>query len=512
MSLSVDAQSPGAAIPTNFLGLSFEEANLKSNGVGVVGYMFDSTNTQLLTLFTNLGIKHLRIGGITVDTNNEVIPYYFPSNQDVDALFRFAKAAGTQVIFSVQLLNGNANNDAALAAYAWTNYSQYMTALAIGNEPDGYGSQDPQITGFSTYYTKWTTFMQTITNVIPTAKFYAPDSAGPGWAGQFANADVGSTNVIGIDSHFYFGGNSSSLTAAQIVAGMLSSNWDNSTYPSDWNATIAITSADGFSTYRTTEFNSYVVNYPGLWGGNNTFASALFACDGMHWWAANGSSGVNFHTFLGKYNATIFYDASSNYTVFPIGYGQKAFSIGSQGAVIPVTITNTNGLNVTAYGVGSTSNVFVTIINKEFGNGSQNASVTITPTGITNGTVQVMFAMATNGAFATNGITLGGAVITNNAPFQGQWTSLGYLTNGQCTVTVPITSIAIIQIQQTTQLPPPTLSIQRAGAQVQLIWNNGVLQSATNAVGPYADITNATSPDTISVTNSHQFFRVRLPE
>jgi hypothetical protein len=513
VSVAVNTQSPGAVIPTNFLGLSFEEANLKSNGVGVVGYMFDSTNTQLLTLFTNLGIKHLRIGGITVDTNNEVIPYYFPSNQDVDALFRFVRAAGVQVIFSVQLLNGNVSNDVALAAYTWTNYSQYLTALAIGNEPDGYGSRDPQITSFSSYYAKWTTFADAINSAVPAAKFYAPDSAGPAWAADFANADVGSTNVIGIDSHFYFGGDPSSLTPQQYVAGMLSSNWDNSTYPSDYNATIAITSADGFPVYRSTEFNSYVVSYPGVWGGNNVFASALFACDAAHWWAAHGSGGVNFHTFLGKYNATIFYDSSSNYVIFPIGYGQKAFSIGSQGSVIPVTITNTNGLNVTAYGVGSSSNVFVTIINKEYGYGAMNASVTIAPAGITNGTVQAMFLMAANGAFATNSVTLGGAVITNNALFQGQWTPLGSLTNGQCVVTVPITSAAIVQIQAVTQSPPPTLSIQRlAGGQVQLNWNYGVLQSATNATGLFSDLTNATSPATIAPTNALQYYRVRAAQ
>ena len=514
VSLTVNTQSPGAVIPTNFLGLSFEEANLKSNGVGVVGYMFDSTNTQLVTLFTNLGIKSLRIGGITVDTNNEVIPYYFPTNQDVDALFRFAKAAGVQVLFSVQLLNGNSNADVALASYTWSNYNQYLTALAIGNEPDGYGSQDPQITSFSTYYSKWTTFANTIASAVPQAKFYAPDSAGPTWAGDFANADVGATNVIGIDSHFYFGGNSSGLTAQQIVAGLLSSNWDNSTYPSDYNASIAITSSDGFPVYRSTEFNSYVAPYPGLPGGNNVFASALFACDAAHWWAAHGSSGVNFHTFLGKYNATVFYDANSNYTIFPIGYGQKAFDVGGHGSVIPVTITtNTSGLNVTAYGVGSTSNVFVTIINKEYGNGAQNASVIIAPAGITNGSVQAMFLMATNGAFATNGVTLGGAVIPNNAPFQGQWTPMGFLTNGQCVVTVPITSVAIVQIQAGTQAPPPTLSIQKlSGGQVQLNWSNGTLQSATNAAGPYSDNTNATSPDAITVTNARQFFRVRAAQ
>ena len=48
--MTVNTQSPGVLIPTNFLGLSFETANLQSNGVNVAGYMFDSSDTELVTL------------------------------------------------------------------------------------------------------------------------------------------------------------------------------------------------------------------------------------------------------------------------------------------------------------------------------------------------------------------------------------------------------------------------------------------------------------------------------
>lgn len=118
VTVTVNTQSPGFFIPTNFLGLSFEEDNLQPGGVGVSGYMFDSTNTEMITLFTNLGIKNLRIGGITVDTNNIDIPPYLPTNQDIDALFSFARAAGVDVSLSVRLLNGDPYQDAAIVGYA----------------------------------------------------------------------------------------------------------------------------------------------------------------------------------------------------------------------------------------------------------------------------------------------------------------------------------------------------------------------------------------------------------
>jgi hypothetical protein len=243
-----------------------------------------------------------------------------------------------------------------------------------------------------------------------------------------------------------------------------------------------------------------------VWGGNNTFAAALFSCDAAHWWAAHGSAGVDFHTFLGKYNATVYYDTDGNYQIYPIGYGEKAFQIGSHGAVIPVTMTNTNGLNLTAYGVGSSNDLFVTIVNKEYGSNPDNAAVTIIPRGIPAGSVRAMFLMATNGVAATNGVTLGGAFLTNNAAFDGQWTELGYLTNGQCVVTVPISSAAIVEIQ-----PPPsvTLTLQNLGAgRFQLYWNTGALQSAPTAAGPYTGLPGAASPWLITPTNSQQYYRV----
>lgn len=192
--------------------------------------------------------------------------------------------------------------------------------------------------------------------------------------------------------------------------------------------------------------------------------------DGAHWWASHNCSGVNFHTFLGKYNATIYYDANGNYQFYPIGYGIKGFDVGGHGAVNSLAITNANNLNLTAYAVIDTNNnLFVTIINKEFGTNARDASVTIAPEGFLNGNVMAMFLTAPgNNPFATNGITIGGATITNNAPWAGQWTTLSPLTNGQCTITVPAASAAIIQIQPTTRFYPPVI-VQDLPAQVPLV-------------------------------------------
>src|SRR5580704_11772729 len=128
--LTVDANARGAAIPRDFIGLSFETSNLLPGTNG--SHLFGAENKTLITLFRNIGIKNLRVGGGTVD-----IPRYaVPGQADIDSLFAFAKAADVKVIYSFRLLNGSKTNAAALAQYIWHNYRAQLDAFSIGNEPD----------------------------------------------------------------------------------------------------------------------------------------------------------------------------------------------------------------------------------------------------------------------------------------------------------------------------------------------------------------------------------------
>ena len=67
--------------------------------------------------------------------------------------------------------------------------------------------------------------------------------------------------------------------------------------------------------------------------------------------------------------------------VNPKGYGLKAFDLGGHGSIEPVTISNPDGINLTAYAVRGASEHFVTLINKEHGAGAREANVTIAAPG-----------------------------------------------------------------------------------------------------------------------------------
>ena len=131
--------------------------------------MFSATNTPLITLFQNLGLKSLRIGGATVDMPTVAIP----TNTDIDHLFAFAQAAGVKVIYSLRLLNGSTSADAAAAKYIWTHYRARLDSFAVGNEPDwnSYHQSDPNITNYTSYLANWQKFATTITRAVPGATF-----------------------------------------------------------------------------------------------------------------------------------------------------------------------------------------------------------------------------------------------------------------------------------------------------------------------------------------------------
>jgi hypothetical protein len=143
VTITVDAEHPGPVVPGDFAGLSFERQALNPGNAGVTGRLFRSANTSLVTLFRNLGVRSLRIGGSTVDW---LAPAGAAGNYAlIDSLFAFAAAAGAKVIYTLRLFSpapdpapaGDLKTiNAEIAGYIWRRWQRSLASFAFGNEPD----------------------------------------------------------------------------------------------------------------------------------------------------------------------------------------------------------------------------------------------------------------------------------------------------------------------------------------------------------------------------------------
>ncbi len=480
VTLTVDTASHGYAIPPDFAGLSFETGSERLNNAGVSGYLFSPSDTQLVTLFQNLGIGSLRMGGGSVD---DEIPPGMGSDgyTGIDDLFGFAQLTGTQVIYSLRLLDPSrrpipdlAAHDAAIAQHIAQRYGPNLTAFAIGNEPDwnSYHHSDPLITNYPTYLADWRNFAHTILASVPDARFVGPDTGayttatyynGQSWTQRFAEDASGSGPVVLITQHDYVGAGPKTTTAQQAIDDMLSAAWEGgtsiatgpegpSTYtPNPWlyQHNLAPVLAQGLP-YRMTEANDYL---GGVAGASNAFASALWTLDYMHWWAEHGAAGVNFHNKQWILTDTIVPTPNPcakvcrNWQTAPKGYGIKAFNLGGHGFVEPVTISNPGGVNLTAYAVGAGRTLYVTVINKTQGQ-TPGTQVNIVPKGFPAASAAEM--VLTDGVPGDAGrpdASLGGAAITNASRWLGQWTPLPPEIGGRLTLTVPPATAVVVKVE-----------------------------------------------------------------
>jgi hypothetical protein len=70
-------------------------------------------------------------------------------------------------------------------------------------------------------------------------------------------------------------------------------------------------------------------------------------------------------------------------------------------------------------------------------------------------------------------------------------------------------SLSATQSFTVTVYPPPTITFQVGGGQMQLTWPRGTLQQADNANGPYSDVNGATSPYFVTPNAARKFYRIR---
>jgi hypothetical protein len=462
----VDAKNPGAAIAPHFSGLSFEVSQLLPNADGV--HYFRPDNLPLINLFRTLGIKNLRIGGNTSDRDARRLP----AEADLDSLFAFARAANVKVIYCLRLHKGDPQTDAQTVKYIMDHYAPLVDCFSIGQEPSAYPVEkkdDRPATErmgaaaekyqYSAYAADWKKFAAAIIAAVPDVKFCGPGvHNNADWARKFM-ADFGQSNHVAlITEHLYAGGAGGKVPTPEIGRDrMLSTNFTR-VYEKLHDGFVPLAVSNGLP-YRLEEVNNYFNG--GATNVSNTFASALWGLDFMYWWAAHGAAGLNFHTgdkvvagnSLQPSKYTAFFTATNGFLIRPLGYGIKAFDLGSHGKLIPATISNPGNVSLSTYAVlGDDKNLYLTIINKEHGATARDARISISHSGRSFSLGRVMFLnVPNNDVAATVGETLGSASIQNDGSWTGTWTPLG-MSNfgrgyGMYYLKIPAASAAIVKLE-----------------------------------------------------------------
>lgn len=431
----------GTDLPAQFLGLSMEMSELlPANG----HYYFDTADEPLVQTFRTLGVKSLRVGANNVDKPTVAIP----QEKDIDQLFTFARAVGVKVIYSFRLKAGNPADSARLAAYIGAHYSDTLDCFCIGNEPDFY------LKSWADFFPQWKAHYDAILQAVPTAMFDAP-AAGTKeeYVLKLAKEVYPQGHLKIATNHYYFLGNGREAEKDPAAARnrfLLDSIHEH--YKKEYAKVGAVLAKEGVP-YRIDEMNSCYKG--GAKGSSDTYAETLWGLDCTHWWAAHHIVGVNYHTiesFIAGPDGTF---SAANYSSFvhlpgrtginyrPMAYALAAFSQGAHGRPLQVTANIPPAFNFDAYAYKDhDGSVYVTLINKSYGDKAQNASVSLQPpVGTMAGTWQRLdLVQKDNDIAAMNDITLGGAPIDPRGTWAGHWTPLA--VNGTGTAAVPVAPIS----------------------------------------------------------------------
>jgi len=443
LTLTTAAAASGPAIPGDFLGLSFETADMLPRADGRYPY-FREDNRNLIRLFRTLAVESLRIGGNTSDRPGVPVP----GPRDIDELFGFARAAGVQVIYTLRLRNAMPQQDAPLAKYLMDHDAANISCLVVGNEPNVYEKQYPR------YRDDLSNFLKVILapGVAPNAKICGPSTTPghPDWSAQFVT-DFGSTgHILWVTQHSYPGGNGKKVTdpgaqQARILTPAFADRYQKL-------ADQFVPAVDqAHLQYRIEETNSFYDG--GAKDVSNTFASSLWALNYLYWWAAHHAQGVNFHTgdsvAAGPVQTICWYGIfrslpGGGYEIRPIAYAMKAFSLTARGRLVSISgLPSSQSIYGYALEDASSHKLRLVLIDAEHGPDARPISVDLNPA-TRYARAQSMLLSAPDGNIgATNGVSLGGAAIAEDGTWHAKWSRLSLHHGHAVVILQPATALLL---------------------------------------------------------------------
>jgi hypothetical protein len=372
--LTIDESETLGTIPSDFIGLSYESAQLANPA------FFSAENTALTALFNELcdqGV--LRLGGGTSEftaftTEEPTAPPPFDSvgpdnskNVKSDTpitpkalrnLRAFLDAASWRCLYGLNLGRGPVARAAEEAEYVQQILGPRLIAFQLGNEPDAWRNRyRPATWSYPDYWKEWSAAHAAIVARVPNAKFAGPDVSNKvAYVTGFAeDVKKSAPDVVLLTSHYYAMGPAGApgMTIDRLLS-------PDPKLESDLQTIMDAAHAAGLP-YRMSEGNScWNGGQPGV---SDTLASALWVADVMLHFAWHGCAGVNLHGGGNGFYTPIAGSLAEGFTRRPEFFGMEFIKPFLGATPIQSRLDCPND-RVRAYAAQTTGNTFLLVLNK----------------------------------------------------------------------------------------------------------------------------------------------------
>jgi len=293
VSVSVDRARPGASVPPDFLGLSFELSSLHQ----IAGY---AESGDLVTLLRSLGPGVLRFGGGSADTRvawtDEATPRPSWASSVVDAqdlreLGTLAARSGWHVVLTIGLAHYEPAAAAREVAAARAALGEWLQGIELGNEPNAFAQHGLREEPWTVvqYDAEVAAYRSAIEAAAPGIALAGPDVSGAGAFESWGLGEVITQRPAQLTGHHYPLG--CEQVPAPTIARLLSPSIRRKEVGS-LRRYMSIAQASE-TPFRLDETNT--VSCGGEPGISNTFASALWATGYLPEAMSLGVAGINLH-------------------------------------------------------------------------------------------------------------------------------------------------------------------------------------------------------------------------
>ncbi|HET6384903.1 MAG TPA: glycosyl hydrolase family 79 C-terminal domain-containing protein [Armatimonadota bacterium] len=427
----------GPAIPSDFMGLSYESGMISNPG------FFAADNHSLIGLIRRLGSHGvIRIGG-----NSSEFTRWAPSigaaaapapagrrfsvitPGDITRLAGFIHATGWRLLYGLNLGHGTPESAASEAAAVAAAVGDSLLAFQIGNEVDLFSHNHlrAKTYGVADFLAEWKQYADAVRAKVPHAKFAGPDTAShTDWV--TAMADQAPPDLVLLSRHYYAGG--PGMTAERLLGSL--------TRLKRTFAPLRKLSAETKLPYRITEGNSSY--HGGQAGVGDTLVSALWGADFLFQLAQEHGAGMNFHGGAGGVYTPIARVRDADYTARPLYYGLLLFAQAARGRLVPAQVDP--ALNVGFYAAQDRAGTLrVTVINRHV---AQPAKLTV-DSGKNHRTASAMY-LTGPALDSKEGVTLGGAAVGPDGAWAPTATTPVKLDGARFPLEIPVGSAVVVTL------------------------------------------------------------------